>query len=230
MIFIFLECYIMIFDINNTDTVTLFWYTAIFFATIYAFSRIDIKLSVVYGTFIVILILYILNEKYVHTKKTINDILKIKNNSILPQSERISNYNDVVNFLFSIQDFYVYNPQAYEDMIESIDNFFIQYEEVLNNNMLAGCHYDILNDKRRSSLNSLQSMIFTFPINVDYNQKLNKSVVVLDEMLKKYMEQIKLINDNNIYKFGFNINTKLIYNNSIVPYNTYTFEKEFELY
>jgi hypothetical protein len=220
----------MLIDINNTDNVTLFWYAIIFIGTVYAFSRTDIKLNVVYGTFIVLIILYILNDEYTNTKKTINDILKVKKDSILPQVDRIGNYDDVVNFLFSIQDFYIYNAQAYEDMVQSIDEFFIFYEEVLNNNELAGEHYDVLNDKRRYSLNSLQSMIYNFPANVDYIKKLNKSINILDTLLQKYLNNVKLINDNNIYQNGYHMTTKLITNDNIVPYNTFNKTEVFELY
>lgn len=217
-------------DINNTDIVTLFWYTVIFIGTIYAFSRIDIKLSVLYGTFIVLIILYFLNNEYMNTKKTINDILKTKKDSIFPQSVRLANYNDVVNFLFSIQDFYIYNPQAYEDMIQSLDIFFIFYEEVLNNNELAGEHYDVLNDKRRYALNSLQSLIYNFPVNVKYTQKLNASVNTLDTILQMYLNNIKSNNANNIYTNGYHMTTKLITNDTVVPYNTFDNTENFDMY
>lgn len=220
----------MLIDINNTDVVTLFWYTVILIGTIYAFSRIDIKLSVVYGTFIVLIVLYFLNTEYVNTKNTINDILKIKNDSILPKTERLVNYNDIVNFLFSIQDFYIYNPQAYEDMVQSLDIFFMFYEEVINNNELAGEHYDILNDKRRLALNSLQSLIYNFPVHVGYTHKLNKSVDILNAILQTYLNNVRLINDNNIYKNGYNMTTKLITNDTVVPYNTFSKKENFDMY
>jgi hypothetical protein len=220
-------------NINDIDSVTLFWYIIIFFATIYAFSRIEIKLSVVYGTFIVILVLYALNDNYVKTKNTINDMLHTKNNTISPKPERIGNYNDIVNCLFSIQDLYVYNPQAYEDMIQYIDDFFVYYEEVLNNNSLAGVHYEVLNDRRRLILNSLQSIIYNLPVNVQYTKKLNDSVTIINQLLQKYLYNIKKINDNNIYKNGYTTHTKIIHvNDDVVPYNTFVTDNtaSFDIY
>lgn len=227
---IFMICNIMNIDINNTDNVTLFWYLVIFITVVYAFSRIDIKLSVVYGTFMVLLILYYLNDNYTKTKNTINTILQTKNDSILPKTTHVSNYNDMVNFLFSIQDFYIYNATAYEDMVQAIDTFFIYYEEVINNNELAGIQYDILIDKKKLALNSLQSIIYKIPINAQYTKKLNDSVVMLNEILQNYIENIKLINENNIYKNGYRRSTKIITNDIVVPYNSFDEKSNFELY
>jgi len=220
----------MLIDINNTDNVTLFWYIIIFVLTLYAFSRINVTLNIVYGTFIVLLILYFLNNEYTKTKTTINNILKEKNNSIIPKSGRLKNYNNIINFLFSIQDFYVYNPPAYEDMVQSLDIFFIYYEEVLNNNKLAGGHYDILSDRKKYILNSLQSIIYDFPVNAKYTKKLNDSVKILNDILTEYMVNIKKINSNNIYTNGYNMNTKLISNDNIVPYNSFNSNDNFDMY
>lgn len=217
-------------NINNIDRITLFWYVVIFISTLYTFSKINISLSVVYGTFIILLFLYFANENYVRTKNTSNDILKIKQETLFPKSQSINNYDDIVNFLFSIQDFYIYNPPAYEDMIESLNHFFILYEEILNNNELAGKHYDVLIDKVKIILNSLQSIIYNFPINVEYTKKLNYSVFVLQSILNKYLENIIKINENNIYKYGYNIKTRIITNEKVVPYNTFSNKDNFELY
>lgn len=220
----------MMIDIINVDNTTLFWYIAITMLTVYAFSRIDIKLNVVYGTFLVVVILYFLNNEYSRSKNTINDMLELKKNIILPKTKNLSKYNEIINLLFSVQDFYVYNAQAYEDMVESLDMFFLHYEEVIYNNDFAGKHYDILNDKKRFALNSLHSIIYDFPANLNYKKKLNKAIGTLNDILSYYLNNVKLINDNNIYKYGYNTDTHLITNSNIVPYNTFDNQTVFDIY
>lgn len=211
----------MIFDINNIDRITLFWYVVLFLGTIFVFSNINIKLNVVYGTLLVIILLVVLNQNYVKKQETTNNLLQIKNNSILPHSETITHYKELINFIFSIQEFYTYNPQAYETMIESLDTFFKYYEEILNNNNLAGTHYNVMLDKYKLVLNSLQSIIFNIDSNDNNVEKLNLSVEILSFILENYLNIVKNTNETNIYNYGHNIHTKLIPDTNIVPYNTY---------
>lgn len=220
----------MLINIKDIDNSTVFSYVVIFIFVIYVFSMLDIKLNIVYGTFIVLLILYAYNEQNLYAKQEIKEILEAKNNSIIPKSDKIKNYSEIVNFLFSIQDFYIYNPIGYEDMVQSLDDFFKFYEEVENNNELAGSHYSVLNDERRHAMNSLQSMIYNFPTNKEYVAKLNNSVNMLHSLLEKYLDNVKLINTKNIYENGYHTRTKIIVDEMVVPYNTFDHTNTFTLY
>lgn len=130
---------------------------------------------------------------------------------IIPFPNESLKYDNMVNFLFSIQDFYIYNPQAYEDMIEQIDYFFRLYEDIINNNQFAGEHYELLEGCKRNALNSLQSLVHTISPNKEIDDKLDNSLKILNILLQKYINDIKKINDIYIYENGIKPNTKIIY-------------------
>jgi hypothetical protein len=221
----------MIIDTHNVDNLILFWYIVIFICTIYVFSQFEIKLNIFYGTFIVGIIIYFLHQSHKNKQLKHANIINEKKESIFPPIHSSKHYTNVVNFLFSIQDFYQYNPQAYEDMIESIDMFFSYYHEILINNSLASTNYDILIDKKTYALNSLQSIIYTLPNNTLYTKKLNNSVKILNDIFQEYINNVKFINKNNIHNHGYTNKTKIISNDEIVPYNTFSKQHTtFELY
>ena len=221
----------MIIDTHNVDNLILFWYIVIFICTIYVFSQFEIKLNIFYGTFIVGIIIYFLHQSHKNKQLKHANIINEKKESIFPPIHSSKHYTNVVNFLFSIQDFYQYNPQAYEDMIESIDMFFSYYHEILINNSLASTNYDILIDKKTYALNSLQSIIYTLPNNTLYTKKLNNSVKILNDIFQEYINNVKFINKNNIHNHGYTNKTKIISNDEIVPYNTFSKQHtKFELY
>jgi hypothetical protein len=194
----------------NIDNKTLFWYTIISIIIIYIFARINISLGIIYGTFIVIIILYYANKDYNFKQKQNDDIKINKKNLIIPNPNIAQNYIEIVNFLFSIQDFYVFNPLAYEKMINHLDNFFQYYNETINNKKLAGINYNLMLEQKRSALNSLQSLIITFCTDVNYMNKFNNSITVLEELLDVYMKKVEYMYKEYLYHNGNNTSTQLL--------------------
>ena len=74
---------------------------------------------------------------------------------------------------------------------------------------------------KRNSLNSLKSIIFKLPEDTRVINKLDKSCTVLDNILTKYLDQISYMSDNYNYKFGYNVDTKMI-NYGTKPFNEYS--------
>jgi len=190
----------------------IFWYVVIFCVIIFIVSRMDIKLNVVFGTGIaIIIIMYMYNQN--QSSQIEDNLLRHeKQDLIYPRPKYTIEYanDDIIDFLFSIQDFYPRNPQAYEDMIESCDQFFILYHEIKTNSQLANFNYQNLIDLKRSMLNSLQSILINMVPNVGRDNKLQESITVLDIILNRYLDEIKRIHDEYLYEHGYDIHTTLI--------------------
>lgn len=206
--------------INKIDKVTLFWYIVIIITIIFIFSKFDIKLNIVLGTLIAgVLILYLYNDYQIINKQTV-ELIADKEKLINPKPEKAFKYKRMVNYLFTIQDFFVYNPQVYEDFIENINRFFYVYEEIMVNNSSASSNYPILIDNKRGALNALQSITLILPPDVKYDIKLDTAVRELDVLLNFYLDEIKDIYNTQLYENGYDIKTKLL-DNGPSPYNTY---------
>lgn len=200
---------------------TIFWLIIIFILTIYLFSKYDIGINILLGfivAFIIIIYLYN-NVKTIENEK--QKIIKNKHNLIIPEQTVSKKYNDVVNFLFSIQDFYIYSPLNYIKMVEYIDNFFNTYEEILIDNNTINMNYSILIDQKRNALNSLSTITYGLSTNVSYDKKIQKSIVYLTNLLDSYINNVIEIHKDILFYKGYNNKTKLINNDKIVPYNTY---------
>ena len=196
--------------LNNLNKKNVFWYFVIFCVIVYAFSKTQIGLNVVFGSIVGFLLLWYLYDDHTNRQKENKDLINKKRNSIIPPIVDSLKHNEIVDFLFSIQDLYVYNPQAYEDMVEQIDFFFRLYQEVQNDNSLAGQDYELLENAKRQALNSLQSIIHNMAPNKGLDDKLDNAVSLLNVLLQKYLNDVKKINNVYIYETGISLSTKLI--------------------
>jgi len=200
---------------------TIFWLIIIFILTIYLFSKYDIGINILLGfivAFIIIIYLYN-NVKTIENEK--QKIIKNKHNLIIPEQKISKKYNDVVDFLFSIQDFYIHCPLNYIQMVESIDNFFKTYEEILIDNNSINMNYSILIDQKRNALNSLSMITYGLSANISYDKKLQNSIVYLTNLLDTFINNIIENHKDILFYKGYNNKTKIINNDKIVPYNTY---------
>lgn len=197
---------------NRIDEKTLYWYIVIFVLVIYIFTFINVTISLIFGTIIGMVIIIYMYSNYQILKKQELELFEQKRESITPniQQNEIIKYNEIVDFIFSIQDFYEYNQQAYEDLLESIDHFFILYDEINIDNSLSGINYEMMETKMKTALNTLSSIIIELPKNKKYDNKLLKSVNMLKYLLEKYLNKVKEINNKYIYENGYTSITKII--------------------
>src|SRR5277367_2350908 len=116
--------------ITNLDQKTIFLFASAFTVILFVFQKINITLGVIVGLCLWIgIIAYVTShqEQDIENHKLQHDT---KLNKIKPIPHNFSKYDDVINFCFSVQDFYAYNPLAYEEMIDNTDTFLAYYEEV----------------------------------------------------------------------------------------------------
>lgn len=137
-----------------------------------------------------------------------------------PDSIHIKNNNELLDFIFSIQDFYYYNPRVFIDMVNSINDFMTIRNENEMSNIYNGYLYSSLLMKKRDALNSLASLAISLPSNRDVDEKLQNALERLEFILNNYLDETYYKYRNNIYKNGYRsdiINVDIGY----IPKNTY---------
>ena len=112
---------------NNKKVLT---YAVIITLSIFITKMMTITLNTITAFCIAGLIIYKYNEKINNTinRNKINSNEKIKN--ITPEPEALMEFDDVIDFIFSVQDMYKYNQQSYENFIQNLNNFFNIYKRI----------------------------------------------------------------------------------------------------
>lgn len=147
---------------------------------------------------------------YFFYKNKQNTLLELKKSVLYPKSKWIMKEPKIYDFIFTIQEFYEYNPQVYIDIIVTIDKLLSLYNEIKINNYYAGQYYDKVKDLKLSALNSFQSFIYRLPDNNKIIDKYNNAKYKLEELLDYYTDDIIKLNKNYMHKNGIDYQTKLI--------------------
>jgi hypothetical protein len=184
----------------------LFQYVVITLIVLFFFLKISIGLNIILSLIISIGIIFYLNEK--ENVETLIDEKQdsIKYETIKPKLNKLNfdTDSDIVDFLFSIQDFYVYNPEAYEEMIDNLNSFYTLIENTFNEPTFCTYYYQIAFSKKNNALNSLQSLIFNLPTEAAFNDKFNRAHERLETILNKKMNDLYDECEKHIFKNGRN--------------------------
>lgn len=168
---------------------------------------------------IIVIIYFMIN------KKEIENITEVSyKNLIIPKINTNNNNNrddnELVIFLFTIQDYYIYNSQSYSEMINHINNFLITYDDTIDYNKMVNYNYQILLDQKKLAMNDLISILYALPVNVKYDNKLKNATKKLSDILDKYLKKI-----HNLYKQRMCSNlsneTFIMYDKEPYPNNVY---------
>lgn len=188
-----------------------FIYIVTFIVIIWFLLGRDIKLNLLVALLVASFIVSYLNDRSIRQADTQEDIKEIKLNAIKPKLNDNSEKNrSIIDFLFSIQDLYPYNPQQYEELIRNINQFYDKYELSFIDTKTSHINYGLMDQYKRDALNSLQSLVFSLPDDKKVRDKLNNSCVVLDNILTKDLDKVSYIIDEHIYKNGYNVDSKII--------------------
>lgn len=189
----------------------LYLYIVVLIFVLWYFSKQNIGLNVLIAMIIGAFIISYLNNRSITSTDTEDEIQKIKLENIKPNiTKNTIEHKDITDFLFSIQDMYVYNPLQYEEMIKFINIFYEKYNMSFIDPSTSSDNYELMKQSKRDSINSLTSLVFSLPDNTKIRHKLNISASTLDHILTKYLDQISYLVDEQIYKKGYNIDTKII--------------------
>jgi len=189
------------------DNKSLFKIIVLGILIIYVASNLQIKTNVMFGTIVAGVVSYYMYIIYEKKQKDTNQIIQNKYNLITPQPSASKNYTDIIDFLFSIQDFYSYNQIAYENLVSELDKFFDIYNKTSNN---IGQSYNMMLDTKKNALNSLHSLIISLPVDASHTTKHNKSIKSLSDILNKYMSMVENMYEIELIDSGYVRQTELL--------------------
>jgi hypothetical protein len=203
-------------DLNERTPVKyLFNYLVIAIILLWIFKQLDISLGILLGLVITYYIVLYINNNYQNDTKYKKDLIAEKYDQIRPKTKKIQNYDDIVDFLFSIQDIYVYNPAVYENIVDSIESFLVVYEETKISQEQSGINYSVLEKQKHDALNALHAMIYNTPTTNDMTIKVERAIEILDNIMNKYLDEIYKINTFNNMRDGMNNKSKILQSHNI---------------
>lgn len=128
-----------------------------------------------------------------------------KLDSIKPKPENFKGHDDIVDFVYSVQDLYDYNPLAFEEMVDNLD-VMLEIRTLLEKGVKNCEHYyQIAENKKNNALNSLHSLIFTIPTSKRLTDKLDRGHKRLETVLNKYLNYMYDICYHDTVKNGYNV-------------------------
>lgn len=204
--------------ISKLDSKSTFNYFIIIIIFLFITNNMKIKLNHVVGLLLgTIFVLF----KYQNNMNNLNQkdnqlIEKIKiidnNNKNRKDIGKIKDYQEIVDFLFSINEFYKLNQETFEDLIDNLNNFLLIYEDIKIDNINYTEKYIISENIKNNIMNILHSFIYSIGNHYELVNKLNYSCNVLNKILNKYLEELYDICQKKLIIYGYNINTKQLYN------------------
>jgi len=186
-----MELYKTIDSIGNKQVLQ---YIIIIIIGIIIFRSKNIGINIVVGmifALVVICYLYDKNKIVIETeKREYQDKIDYIKPAITVDVEKNVDDKKLVDLLFSIQDLYIYNPQAYEEMIDNIQDF-LKLETILGNvqnryfqkDYQYEKYFQLAQDKKNNAINSLHSIIFQLPSNHEITDKLERAYERLETVL-----------------------------------------------
>ncbi len=196
--------------IDTWDGKTFFLYSVIVIAILWMFSKRQLGVNILIGIIIAIFFISYLNFQTMQASNTQADIRKLKENILVSNEKTTLDHDNVINFKFSVRDFYIYNPLEYIAMVDNLDYFFELYKLCFVDSKTAYINYDLMHQHKRNALNALHAISLKLPDDKRIVHKLNNAVIELDTILTEYLDQISYVADRHTYKYGYNIDTKII--------------------
>lgn len=203
--------------VDSLDNKTLFLYIFIAIIIIGIISKFSITLNIFFGLIIATIVIMFLYEQKTHSKTLHETQVNEKLKTIKPEAPMLTEKKDeqLIDFLFSIQDFYIYNPQAYEELVDNIDGFLKIYDTLFNEEKFIFYYYKIAENKKNNALNNLHSIIYKLPKEPLMTDKFDRSHkrletilnVKLNELYDKCMLSLKA-NGYNIHVTPINYGPK----------------------
>jgi len=210
--------YKIIETINNQN---LFKYVAVIIFFIFYFKFKNIKLNVFLA---LILALAYINYNYDEintTKDEEEEQKKIKREIIQPDPKGFDDRDDVIDFLFSIQDWYHYNPQSYEEMIDNLKAFFHLFLAIQRGSKFCDQYYQIAESKKNNAINALHALIFTIPPQSIMTDKLDRAHKRLETIMNDYLNRLYDYCHYDLLKNGYDTTRRAI-NIGPKEYNQYS--------
>ena len=193
--------------IDNNGILT---YITVIIICVFFSKIIDISLTFIFLFVISILLCYVIYKKRAVDNLTYEKQLEIKLNLITPRPQNIDKYPDLINFLYSIRDFYFINPNGFFGIINNIDNFIQLYNQIMNNEMLyCTQNLEVAIPFIRNAQNHLHAMIYNLDVSKRLTNKYHRSLSdfhliaqqYITRLIRKCNSKFNIKQINNISKY-----------------------------
>src|SRR5579872_42091 len=180
--------------VDSWDGERLFIYVVVFILIIWLFTKCDMGINILIGIIIAVFVISYLNNRFITTTSTLEELQTIKKNIIKPKlNDDAQEQMPIVDFTFSIQDLYAYNPLAYEEMIKNINQFYDKYTTCFSDTSTCDINYGFMEQYKRDAMNALMSMIYTLPDDPKVRNLVDTAASVLDGIMTKHLDQISYL-------------------------------------
>jgi hypothetical protein len=191
--------------IDNNGIVT---YVTIFVICLFFSKILNISLSIIFFLSCAIFFCYLIYKKREIEQITYDKELEIKNKLVVPRPERIDNYPDLINFLYSVKEFYYVNPNEFYGVVNDIDNFIQLYDQIMNNKVLyCTQNLEVAFDFIRGAQNHLHALIYNLDVDKNITKKYHEALRDFHVIVQQYMSRL-------IRKCNSEFNSKNLDNNS----------------
>ena len=215
----------------NLDPDNLFQFLAIIVVTVFLFTRLRISMNMIFGLITGLLVVYFIYDRKQVENASNLDKLKIKQALIRPKPENFDGHPELVEFFYSIRDFFDYNPQAFRRVVKNVDAFLKILHDIRMGVRYCQQNMDVAKDKMDHALNHLHSIIFKLPVNKMIQDKLFRATEELQLILTNYqMEMIKICN-LQLKERGYNVERGYTHFGGARPYDHFLDHKySFKIY
>lgn len=197
--------------IDSWNGERIFIYVIVFIIILWFFSKKDFGMNVLIALIVGSFVISYLNNRTKTMMNTQDDIQNLKKKAIKPKlNDQSEKQLPIVDFLFSIQDLYAYNPQQYEETIKYTNMFYDKYKQSFVDVKTSHINYGLMQQYKRDALNALMSLIFSLPDDKRMRDKVNSATVIFDGMMTSHLDQISYLIDEDIYKYGYTVDSKVI--------------------
>lgn len=204
--------------INDEDKTVVFNYMILFVALIVGFRYIQINPSIIIAIILFMIIVYYFNtyRKIHNLESTALDADKF--NAVNPTNDVLRPYKEINDAMFYFLDFKNINIQKYNLLTLYLENFVILYEACnLEPNMIS-YNYQKMKDLKMQILDLIDSYVFC-TIDNTYTDVIYKTKLSFDNILTNYIDVIQQMQKEYIKKNGYDLNTKIIVKNDVLPIN-----------
>lgn len=216
-----------------------FYYVFVMAFAIYFVAIIlKIQFSQVIGILFGVFLIYYFNDRSESLISGVNKELEFKLNTIkntvlgmrisrskkrklvgrVEQSPRFFYVDaDIINLVFNINDFAVYNPESYSMMIKCIDNVLQLHENIKTGVSRCAENIETMEMYKDKAINYYHTFIFSLPSIKVVNQKFQRNIDRLQLLLQRHIDDVFKICEKQTQRNGYSSDTKILYNFKGMP-------------
>jgi hypothetical protein len=186
-------------------------YIIIFVISIFILNKYNYNINHFIILLSTIMIIYYINDmKRDSNDKRMKEI-QLKLLTIYPKPKYFYIDSGIIELIYSIKEYRVYNEIIYEKLILQLD-FFLKIVSILEK--FPKDSFQLLENlkrKKKEILNILHSIILSLPPSVNTEVKLDKAIKSLHYILNYHEERLRISSNKLYLKTKPNIKTKYIY-------------------